>query len=346
MATAVLLIIVALASAAGWRWWRKTQGDQRSVDAYHTMIDRLQQMDAPPRVDDRPGDGSPADPAAPQIRIIPAEKPAGGRRSGPRAPLPPAVSPTVVAPRADEPDDWGPPVRLLAESRADAHAPAPAGPAQAAAESRPVLFFDDLAARTERPEPAPAVIPIRQGDRPWLGTARQYAVPGAAALVTATVSLIALTVALSSGGGHRVVSSTRPAAGGSPTSRAVVAPPAPAPAPNAAPSPSSTSATAGSTPAPAAPAAPPTAGRPQLTQVSPASGVPGQRVTLAGAGLFSSSGLIIVRFGSAQAPVVCPNQTTCQATVPDTPGSPPTGAQEITVSTGAGTSNALTFTYT
>jgi hypothetical protein len=81
--------------------------------------------------------------------------------------------------------------------------------------------------------------------------------------------------------------------------------------------------------------------------VSPASGVTGQAVTLTGAGLFSSDGLITVRFGNTVASTVCPDQNTCQVKVPVLPG-PPSGGPTpvtVTVTTDTGTSNALAFRY-
>ena len=368
MATAVLLVIVAVVVTAAWRWWRLSQGDERSVEAFHTMIGRLQRLDDRNHGEEPSPDEPAADEESPHVRVLPTGEPSPGRRTRPRAPIPhpsepDVVTPSVVAPgviapgvvgpgvvgpgRAGGADDagWGPPVRVRPESDAIA-TPRPARSRVAetvsATRSRPALFFDDLASAANRPKPAPAIVPIREGDRPWLGTARRYAVPGAAALGAATVSLVALAFA-SSGGGRQVVSADHPRASGTPPTSSVRVQPAPPAAPPTSSSPTGDAATA-SPPAPASPGSP-ASGVPQLTVVSPASGTPGQQVTIAGAGLFSADGLIILRFGSLQAPVVCPNQTTCQAVVPGGAGSPTTGAQAITVSTGAGTSNPLTFTY-
>ena len=99
--------------------------------------------------------------------------------------------------------------------------------------------------------------------------------------------------------------------------------------------------------APVRPTLPPGNG-PGLLAVSPASGAAGQQVTLTGRNLFSSSGLIIVRFGSAEAGVSCPVRTTCEVTVPSQPG---TGAGKptsvaVTLTTDSATTNPVIFTYT
>ena len=326
MAIAVVLIVIAVVLAVSVRWWRHAQGDQRSLEAYHTLINRLEQIDAQNHVDKR----------------VPVDEP-----------------------RRAEGADWGPPVRLLPHPQEPARTPVarPASQPGQASEgapaqghtsqstasrpvepTRPVMFFDDFATAAKRPKPAPAAIAIRDGDRPWLGTARQYAVPVTVAFLAAVISLGSLAAVSSSNArARKVVSSGHPHAGGTPApaNPVRVAPGPASPAPAAAPvsSPSTSAPTA-------SPAAPAATGGPQLTVVSPASGAPGQEVTLAGAGLFSSDGLIVVRFGAAQATVDCPNQSTCQAIVPNTPGSAGAGAQMITVSTGAGTSNPLKFTYT
>jgi hypothetical protein len=364
MATAVLLIILAAVLVAGVRFWRLSQSDRRSVDQYHTRIERMQQMDGLRSVEEPFGDGSPDDPATPHIRILRTDEPSGeGASKRPRA-----AAPEVEA----EVTGWGPPVRLLAEPKPEreymvepalAPAPvphpmpppsvvsapsAPSAAPSAAPEGRRVLFFDDFAtaAAAQEREPAHRVIPVRPGDRPWLGTARQYAFPGAAAL-SAAVVLIALAVAAtSSGGGGQVVSSGRLHRTAAPGARSVGVRPPSSQSPSSSSGPSSPAPTPTPTPTPASPAVPSaTAGGPQLTLVFPSSGAPGQQVTLAGAGLFSSDGLIVVRFGATPASVVCPNQTTCRAIVPGTPDPATTAVQTVTVSTETGTSNGLRFTY-
>lgn len=84
-------------------------------------------------------------------------------------------------------------------------------------------------------------------------------------------------------------------------------------------------------------------GAPELTSVSPPSGQAGQTVTLTGANLYSPSGPMSVHFGPAAASFSCPSQTTCEAMVPQRPPGP--ASVPVTVTTGAGTSNAVTFTY-
>jgi hypothetical protein len=83
--------------------------------------------------------------------------------------------------------------------------------------------------------------------------------------------------------------------------------------------------------------------RPLLVAISPAASAPGHVVTLEGMGFFSPDGHITVMFGGQAAPVYCPTQTTCDATVPGSGRS--TGTVPVTVATDTGVSNAVSFTY-
>lgn len=84
--------------------------------------------------------------------------------------------------------------------------------------------------------------------------------------------------------------------------------------------------------------------KPVLAAISPASGRAGESVTLRGHGFFSKDGQITVMFGLMQAPVSCPNETTCHATVPPRRAKS-SGTVGVTVSTETGGSNQLTFKY-
>ena len=86
--------------------------------------------------------------------------------------------------------------------------------------------------------------------------------------------------------------------------------------------------------------------RAALTAVTPAAGHRGDRVTLSGAGLFSADGMMTLMFGSVQAPVSCPTQTMCTATVPAQPAPAATsGPVTVTLTTSAGTSRPVAFSY-
>jgi len=80
---------------------------------------------------------------------------------------------------------------------------------------------------------------------------------------------------------------------------------------------------------------------PTITALDPSTGSAGQSVTIEGSGLFSADGQVAAHFNGQVVPTACPSQTSCTATVPA--GSP--GPETVTVSTDAGTSNGLTFTY-
>jgi hypothetical protein len=171
--------------------------------------------------------------------------------------------------------------------------------------------------------------------------------------------------------GSRVTSlgPTHPAGAGSPTSTTSVprsalggtsssAPPTSAPSSpvpsSPAPSSPATSSPATSSPAPSSLASSrsstsrrPSAKlgpRPVLLEISPASGPAGRRVTLRGRGFFSADGQITVTFGAAQAPVACPSETTCHATVPSRPGIS-SATVPVRVSTETGRSNPVAFSY-
>jgi hypothetical protein len=88
----------------------------------------------------------------------------------------------------------------------------------------------------------------------------------------------------------------------------------------------------------------PTGPRPVLVAISPAASAPGHVVRLEGMGFFSPDGHITVMFGGQVAPVYCPTQTTCDATVPGSVGRS-SGTVPVTVATGTGVSNAVIFTY-
>jgi hypothetical protein len=66
-------------------------------------------------------------------------------------------------------------------------------------------------------------------------------------------------------------------------------------------------------------------------------------VVISGANLISADGMILARFNGAAAQTQCPARTSCSVTVPDI--SSPVSTVSVTVTTAAGTSNALTFSY-
>ncbi|HXW79260.1 MAG TPA: IPT/TIG domain-containing protein [Acidimicrobiales bacterium] len=100
-----------------------------------------------------------------------------------------------------------------------------------------------------------------------------------------------------------------------------------------------------SAPTKAPPAVGSALGDPVLAALSPSSGAAGQTVTISGSNFLSSDGVITVSFGGRPAPIDCPDQDTCTATVPTAP-SGSSGPVRVTVTTSSGTSNPVTFTYT
>ena len=151
--------------------------------------------------------------------------------------------------------------------------------------------------------------------------------------------------------GGRVASlgSAHPAGAKSPTSTTSVRGSAPGGTSSSVPSKSPTSRPPTSRPPTSRPptSRPPSAKpgpKPVLVEISPGSGAAGQRVTLRGRGFFSSDGHITVTFGPAQAPVACPSETTCHATVPARPRTS-SATVPVRVSTETGRSNPVAFSY-
>jgi len=147
--------------------------------------------------------------------------------------------------------------------------------------------------------------------------------PGSVPRATSSSALSALAPSASAPSPSRTLRQPSPKPGTSATTtsgRATVAPPAP-------------------TLQPMAPGRPPV-----LLEISPAAGPAGQQVTLRGRDFFSPDGHITVTFGTAQAPVDCPSQTTCRATVPAR-ARPYSATVPVRVATETGRSNSLAFSY-
>jgi hypothetical protein len=83
------------------------------------------------------------------------------------------------------------------------------------------------------------------------------------------------------------------------------------------------------------------AGPPVISALSPASGSPGQSVTVSGTNFLSTTGQIVATFNGQVAPTSCPAQNTCTVTVPSS-NAP---SAQVVITTPGGTSNTETFTY-
>jgi hypothetical protein len=113
--------------------------------------------------------------------------------------------------------------------------------------------------------------------------------------------------------------------------------------------PSATPSTAASTPSTtSAPATtttsvpiPPSGDSPVIVSLDPPAGAAGQRIVVAGRNFMSASGEIVAAFDGVTTSTSCPTQSACAVTVP--PASGPSAT--VTITTSAGTSNALTFSY-
>lgn len=79
-----------------------------------------------------------------------------------------------------------------------------------------------------------------------------------------------------------------------------------------------------------------------IAALTPANGVAGQGIEIAGANFLSSSGQIVATFNGHVVPTSCPAQSTCTVTVPTLPG---VNSAQVVITTSAGPSNPATFTY-
>lgn len=84
-------------------------------------------------------------------------------------------------------------------------------------------------------------------------------------------------------------------------------------------------------------------GSPRLVDLRPATGAPGQHITVSGVNLFSADGRITLRFGGQSAPVRCASTHHCVATVPRLGGAART--TQVSLHTSGGISNTLSFHY-
>jgi hypothetical protein len=212
--------------------------------------------------------------------------------------------------------------------------------AEAARRAREVSTRTEPEGCTTTPVPgAPVPGPIRiPHDEPpeHAGRVRQLEVSILVLAILVLVSAIALGVSLGDHGSPAAPprssgSTARPPARhqeGGHHSTAAAASPAPG----------------GTTPAAPAASVPPVVGNaPLLSALSPHTGGAGQVVVVSGANLMSADGMVLARFGGQEAPTSCPVQTSCTVTVPANVAQG--GVVPVTITTDAGTSNALTFDY-
>lgn len=227
-------------------------------------------------------------------------------------------------PSADRPPvrrGWIPPPPPPPERPDPAGAAPPTAPVPTAAPTTPARPDLQFSAPPERPAPAGATMQrLSRMGRPVAALA--------GLVVLAVVALVLTTMAGGSGSHH---------------SRAGASRPSPAPAATVAPTTVSASTAPPTTAAPTTTTTPPPPGAPVLASITPPSAAPGQTVTLSGSNFYSPSGRITVSFGGTDAGVSCSSATTCTATVPPKPSAGP--ATTVTISTDAGTSRPVPFTY-
>ena len=188
---------------------------------------------------------------------------------------------------------------------------------------------------------APAASP---GRRRWAWDRRlRWMSAAAAAAVVAVIGLLVVmgrsphaSLATHAGAGSSAGAAAGPGHRSSASRTSTPAPPAPAP--TVAPRSTAPPATAAPTTAASGPG-------PVVASARPAAGRPGQRITLVGRDFYSSNGVVTVRFGATEGGVSCPTRTLCRVTVPTVAGARPGRTLLLTVSTAAGTSPPVVFTY-
>lgn len=202
-----------------------------------------------------------------------------------------------------------------------------------------------------RPASAQPPAPARPAGRARTGSSPRWLVRGIAAVAVLAVLLGAADLALLLGNRH-----PSPAPGHG----AAVPTLLPAPSTTAKPAPgttkprtsstiptttrpsttASTSTTTTSTTTPPARAG----GAPRLASITPARGRPGTVVLLQGSGFISPrTGVVVAHVGGQAAPTRCPAPTSCEVTIPQLGRGRRTVS--VTITTDAGTSNALRFRY-
>ena len=179
------------------------------------------------------------------------------------------------------------------------------------------------------PDPyRPPAPPVRGWDTlatRWPGRSDRWLVAAVVVAAVAVVALgIALIVSLGGGGSHVAApsGSTAPAVGHRPVHHGT---------PSVAGS-STTTSTLVATPG----------GPPVIDSITPSSGTAGQTISITGANFLSSDGHIVATFNGVVASTSCPAQNACTATVPPSNGA--TSAQ-VAITTAAGASNSVPFTY-
>ena len=198
------------------------------------------------------------------------------------------------------------------------------------------------AADVPAPSPPAGSTPSRRGRWPSRGV-----LVISAALVAAVVVLVSLSSIR--GGGTSTSHSTStslPRNRSAATARTpATTPPTSSPStiPPAGSSTTGPVSTTTSTTTPTTTSVPPSNGGPELSALDPSSGAPGQIVVITGTNFVSPSGQISVDFGSQVAVIACPEQTSCLVAVPPETGT--ASSVPVTMTTDAGTSNPLTFTY-
>jgi IPT/TIG domain len=368
----MIILILAVVVVAVALYHRFFGSDARSIAGHRTRMERLSQMDRTVGSrQDRDVD------VAAGVRVLESVAPRPVLSPSNTARISTAADPERDAYRDTVTSDyggWGPPVSSAGrpgpgQPTAMGGSPSPvaeAGADGSLAVDSPARFFDDYELVSHSDETArTAVVGAADAGYPdqpvssrrrlvwWRHPLWRAVGLGAIAVVVVVVGVLVfatggrhpqpVTNAQSGPGGHSASSSRLPAPS-SATHGRLTSPPAPTAPPTTHPA-SVTPRPAVTTPS-ASTAVPPGPG-PTLTALSPTSGAAGQQVTLTGRNLFSGNGQIIVRFGTVQAAVACPDRTTCHASVPRQSFNGPAKPTkvQVTLTTDTGTSKPAVFTY-
>lgn len=228
----------------------------------------------------------------------------------------------------------------------------------------PSRALDAMAHAAERARQASASRPTGGGRRPG-----RRMLPYAVTLVAVLGLVLGLVLTMTGGPSRGSKLSTRAEAVPAATrSTATSAPPTSSPTTSSAPSTAAPTSPSTAPPPTSAPSTSPSSGTssppstsppsststtapsgtgaagPQLSGVVPDSGSAGDLVALTGSGLYDpGGGSVVASFGGTAAPTYCGAQDSCLVQVPDL--GPAATSVPVTVTAGAGTSNAISFSY-
>jgi hypothetical protein len=306
--------------------------DQRALDALGDAVRRAREATGATAV------------GAPAIRVVPSHSPPRPAGTPSAAKLPDRRI-EIRAPAADGPSAVGASVDAEVPSAAGLPGAAAVPRAEIAAGVPPAPPGAEDGVRWEGPVRRS---PPRRLGRSWRGLPRRVAVGSSLVALAILVVAVILAVRLvgdASSPRSSTPPSTRPSSHTTSTSapKGVSSSTRPTNTTPTTTTPPSSSTTTSTSPTTTTTLAPAPGSVPTLSTLSPSAGHAGTVVVVRGTNFFSPNGLVLARVDGQPARTNCPSQTSCTVVMPSLSGSPSSVA--VTITTKAGTSNALSFGY-